>query len=310
MEQKGLNLRFMKQIQHHVGKISYILKKHETKLMPVLKFLAGMFVFIRLGALGGVGVSIGRVMALSIACSAVTMIVSPGLFLVMMGAVSCFYISMVSVEAALLSFAAFFLIFVFYVRIFPKESLLIPVMLVAYLFKIPYIVPIVAGLYFGLRSIGAVAITVFLHSSKSVLFDIMEMAPKTDFDLMGMLDNFIKIMEMLSQNINYNWIFIAGVFALSSISAWVVNNLFINHEKIVAIGVSGIVMVVGIIIVNIMFSEGASTIGAIVGTAVSCVIAYFITAFDFVLDYSKTEYVKFQDDNYMYYVKAVPKAKE
>ena len=309
MEQKGLNLRFMKHIQHHVGKISYIFKKHETKLMPMLKFLAGMFVFMRLGALGG-SVSMGRVMALSIVCSLVTMVASPGLFLVMMGAVSCLYISMVSIEAALFAFVAFFLIFVFYVRIFPKESLLIPIMLIAYLFKIPYIVPIVAGLYFGLRSIGAVAITVFLQNSKSTLFDIMEMAPKTDFDLMGMLDNFIKIMEMLSQNISYNWIFVAGVFALSSISAWVVNNLFINHERIVAIGVSGIVMVVGIMIVNIMFSAGASIIGAIVGTAVSCVIVYFVTAFDFVLDYSKTEYVKFQDDNYMYYVKAVPKAKE
>ena len=310
MELKRLNFQFIKRILYYVEKIAYVFKKHEAKIMPVLKFLAGMFIFTRLGALSADNAGMGRIMALSLGCSAVSIIASPALFLVMMGGISCLYIAMVSIEAAILALVVFFIIFVFYIRIFPKESLLIPVMLIAYLFKIPYIVPIAAGMYLGLRSLGAVIITVFLQSLKPLLADIIEVSPKTEFDLMGMLDNFIKIMEVISSNINYNWIFVAGVFAVSGVGAWAVNNLFINHERAAAIAVAGVIMIFGCIVVNIMFSAEMSVIGTIFGTVISCAVVYIMTAFDFVLDYSKTEYVKFQDDNYMYYVKAVPKAKK
>ena len=45
----------------------------------------------------------------------------------------------------------------------------------------------------------------------------------------------------------------------------------------------------------------------IVGTLVSIVIAMAVDFFVFSVDYSRTEYAQFEDDEYYYYVKAVPK---
>ena len=52
-----------------------------------------------------------------------------------------------------------------------------------------------------------------------------------------------------------------------------------------------------------------SVFGLPLFTAVSAVIAYIISLFDDLPDYRHTERVKFQDKNYVYYVKAVPKIK-
>lgn len=45
----------------------------------------------------------------------------------------------------------------------------------------------------------------------------------------------------------------------------------------------------------------------ILGTLVSIVIAMAVEFFVFSVDYSRTEYAQFEDDEYYYYVKAVPK---
>jgi len=43
------------------------------------------------------------------------------------------------------------------------------------------------------------------------------------------------------------------------------------------------------------------------GTLLSVVLAFIFQFFVFAVDYSRTEFLQFQDDEYYYYVKAVPK---
>ena len=45
----------------------------------------------------------------------------------------------------------------------------------------------------------------------------------------------------------------------------------------------------------------------IMGSIASILIAYVVLFFKQALDYTGVEYVQFEDDDYMYYVKAVPK---
>jgi hypothetical protein len=50
-----------------------------------------------------------------------------------------------------------------------------------------------------------------------------------------------------------------------------------------------------------------SLFGVIVGTLVSALLMLVVEFFAFNLDYTRTEKVQFEDDEYYYYVKAVPK---
>jgi hypothetical protein len=45
----------------------------------------------------------------------------------------------------------------------------------------------------------------------------------------------------------------------------------------------------------------------IIGTVISALLMLVVEFFAFNLDYSRTEKVQFEDDEYYYYVKAVPK---
>ena len=48
-------------------------------------------------------------------------------------------------------------------------------------------------------------------------------------------------------------------------------------------------------------------IGVIIGSVISFALAYLLQTLVFSVDYSRTENTQFEDDEYYYYVKAVPK---
>jgi hypothetical protein len=62
-----------------------------------------------------------------------------------------------------------------------------------------------------------------------------------------------------------------------------------------------------ILIGDLMFDTNVSIFGVIVGTVISFLITGILQFFVFHVDYSRTEKVQFEDDEYYYYVKAVPK---
>ena len=56
-----------------------------------------------------------------------------------------------------------------------------------------------------------------------------------------------------------------------------------------------------------MMDLNFSVLGIIAGSAVSFFLCQIIRFMEFNVDYSRTEMVQFEDDEYYYYVKAVPK---
>lgn len=80
-----------------------------------------------------------------------------------------------------------------------------------------------------------------------------------------------------------------------------------DYAWIIAI-VAGTIAQLGVIFIgDIAADVSVSVIRLLMGILVSIVIAGIYTFFVFAVDYSRTEYVQFEDDDYYYYVKAVPK---
>lgn len=290
--------------------LAAIYKKAEVQFNIIFKLIAGLFVFGRLSVLSMGSASSSYILIITICCGVLTTFVTPSIFMVLAALIACFYLSLASVETALVAFIFCFLIFVFYVHIFPKESLVIPAMLSAYFFKIPYVVPIFAALYIGVRAIVPVGASVFIWSNTHLLKGMAEISPKADFTPVGILDSAIKIYEYLQPTIVENgWHFVAVVFCFSVVIGWIISNVFVDYERELSIVASGITIMVGLLIAVFFANAQVSIIGAILGTIISCAIVYVVQSMDFVLDYGSAQRVKFQDDNYFYYVKAVPKIK-
>ena len=67
--------------------------------------------------------------------------------------------------------------------------------------------------------------------------------------------------------------------------------------------INTVVLLVGDLYYEINLSVGSVLLGSLLAIAVAKVIEFF----RFCVDYSRTEKVQFEDDEYYYYVKAVPK---
>ena len=64
-----------------------------------------------------------------------------------------------------------------------------------------------------------------------------------------------------------------------------------------------IIMIVG----GLIFEVKVNVLQVFIGTLLSGVMAFVVQFFKYLLDYSSVEHLQFDDDDYFYYVTAVPK---
>lgn len=112
------------------------------------------------------------------------------------------------------------------------------------------------------------------------------------------LDGVIKDQTMLLN-------LVAGIIVLLLVYA--VRRTGMDHAHGIAIGV-GTVVYLAVMISGALFMDiQTSMIVIVAGAIASGIVAYIAHMFILSLDYTRTEHIEFEDDEYYYYVKAVPK---
>ena len=106
-------------------------------------------------------------------------------------------------------------------------------------------------------------------------------------------------------------IFVIMVFAVTIIIVYCVRRLSIDHAFVIAVGTGGIVQVITILVGHLLIgmSEIATVPFLVIGGIVSVLLGYLLQFLIYSVDYTRTERTQFEDDEYYYYVKAVPKVK-
>ncbi len=98
-----------------------------------------------------------------------------------------------------------------------------------------------------------------------------------------------------------------AAFAVTLILVYIIRRLSIDYAWTIAMAAGAFVNVMVILIGDLMFDTNVSILGTVIGTVVSLLLTGILQFFVFHVDYSRTEKVQFEDDEYYYYVKAVPK---
>lgn len=113
------------------------------------------------------------------------------------------------------------------------------------------------------------------------------------------------IVESLFNNKEMILFVIAMVVTITAVYA--VRRLKIDNAWTYAIA-AGIVVQFIVLLAGILVTGAKiNLILMIVGTVLGGVVGYLCQILFFSVDYSRTEYVQYEDDEYYYYVKAVPK---
>lgn len=136
----------------------------------------------------------------------------------------------------------------------------------------------------------------YMIGSASVLSTFEEdgALEKFRFVIDGMIDNKTMFMTI-------------AAFVGTMIVVYLIRRLKVDYAWTIAIVTGALLDVLVLLFGDLMYNTKLSIVGLIVGSVVSVLLAKILEFFVFNVDYSRTEYVQFEDDEYYYYVKAVPK---
>lgn len=207
----------------------------------------------------------------------------------------------VSIGIAMVVAAILVVMTAFYLRFSPKTSLVILLVPIAFILKIPYAVPIVCGLVGSPAYIVPILCGTLIYYMMNYIAAGITVVKGAD----GMLGQVTVFMEKVFQDRGM-WI-VAAAFTLCILLVYTVRKQAFDHAWETAIVSGAIINIIVIVVGDIAFDVTTSYFPMVTGSIVSVLLALIIQLFVFSVDYSRSEYLQFEDDEYCYYVKAVPK---
>lgn len=283
-------------------KLKMIYSKYEALLFPLVKFLLA---FAALNTLNGeMGYmtqldSMAVVLIVALMCS----FLPTGCILLFAALFSLLHMYALSIEILLVGFCLYLVIFLLYLRFAPKDSVIVVLMPLLFVWKIPYVLPIAVGLLCGSASVVSVACGVasyyLLQTVTSNASAINTMADsEATAKIRLMIDGFIG---------NKGMIVVIAAFAITVLVVYLIRRMSIDYAWTIAMIAGTMTNVVILLIGDLIYDTNISVAGVLIGGLLAVVSGKIIEFFRFCVDYSRTEKVQFEDDEYYYYVKAVPK---
>ena len=122
-------------------------------------------------------------------------------------------------------------------------------------------------------------------------------------------ENILQRFTLIIDSILHNDLMIITVvvFCITLIVVHIIKRLSIDYSWSIAIGIGAAVNIIFMLIGSFILDVSGTVAWTIIGTIISAAIVYALQFFIFAVDYSRTERVQFEDDEYVYFVKAVPK---
>lgn len=279
-----------------------IYSRNEAFILPVIKFLLGFIVLSIINGKMGYMTKLDN-MAIVLIVSLLCSFLPTGFmaFFAMMFAVLHMYA--LSIETAAVGLVVFLLLYLLFLRFTAKEALVVVLTPVLCMLKLPYVMPVAMGLIGTPASCVSVGCGVVVYY---LLQTVITNAPT--INSMGAEEATAKLRLLIDGMLgNKAMLVMIAAFAITVIVVYLIRRMSVDHSWTIAM-VAGVMIEVMILLVgDLMYDTNLSIVSALLGAVVTLITCKIIEFFRFCLDYSRTEKVQFEDDEYYYYVKAVPK---
>ena len=279
-----------------------IYSRNEAFILPVIKFLLSFIVLSIINGKMGYMTKLDN-MAIVLIVSLLCSFLPTGFmaFFAMMFAVLHMYA--LSIETAAVGLVVFLLLYLLFLRFTAKEALVVVLTPVLCMLKLPYVMPVAMGLIGTPASCVSVGCGVVVYY---LLQTVITNAPT--INSMGAEEATAKLRLLIDGMLgNKAMLVTIAAFAITVIVVYLIRRMSVDHSWTIA-RVAGVMIEVMILLVgDLMYDTNLSIVSALLGAVVTLIACKIIEFFRFCLDYSRTEKVQFEDDEYYYYVKAVPK---
>lgn len=278
--------------------------RYEIYLRPVVKSILALVTFLvirsRLGYMTQINsMTLILVLALSCALLPVNIIVVFAAVLVLL------HLYSLSLAACAVCFLVMLVMFLLYFRFLPKKAYYAVLMPLAFAFHIPYVLPVVLGLLNEnpVSILSMVCGGIIYYLLAGITANAAGIAEMTEDDSI-----ITKFSDVLNQFVgNREMIAMLAILVLAALVVWFLRRLAVDHAWLIAISTGCLLQLVLSLICDLQLKLGTNMLSVVPGVVLSALVGLVLQFFFFNLDYTRTERVQFEDDEYYYYVKAVPK---
>ncbi len=281
--------------------------RFEAYIVPALRFLAMLFALIFINNSVGFMTKLKNpaiVLILSLLCS----FLPTNVIVLLAGLVIVAHMYALSLECAIVVLFIFIIMYALYFRFTPKDAIAVLLTPVMFAMHIPYVMPLAMGFVgspISAISVGCGTAVYYIMHYVSEHQDALSGSSAGDLDIEGMMGGFKTVIDGILKND----VMIAMIvtFAATIIVVYLIKKLKINYSWQIALGTGLIVCFVVLLVTSAVLDAEVGIGGAFVSLIISALIVLILQFFIFNVDYSRAEYVQFEDDEYYYYVKAIPK---
>lgn len=283
-------------------KVKEFYGEHDFWLTPLFKFLLAFVVFSQINGLLGFMRQIDNifvVLILSLICAMFSINVMTILAcLLILG--HCYA---VGIETAGFAAVLLVLLMILFLRFTSEDNVALILTPISFTLHIPAAVPVGCGILRGASSTVPSGCGVILYFFMKLVKDRATVLQGNETEplqkLQLLLDGVLKNEEM--------WLTVV-VFAAVVVIVSVISRASFDYAWRIAIVTGAVVYIVIMVFGSMFMSVSTELVGIILSGVVAIIIGFVVEFFELGVDYSRIELTQFEDDEYIYYVKAVPKA--
>ncbi len=276
-------------------KIKYFFYKNETYVTPALRFVLGLITFITLNSkIGSMAILSNFLVVLFV--SAICAFLPTAVLVLAAAVFSLGHMFSLSMELSLIGLAVYLIMYLLYFRLGKRDVVWLLLTVVMFFLGAPYLAPIAVGLLCEPLTIIPMAFGVIVY------YLIQTIGACIDGGVEDMLQ--ATMQSILS---NGAMVLVVVTFVLAAGLVYVIRRLYIDNAWKMAVYAGAAFQFLVILVGGLIMKTKISIPGLLLGTILAVAGGLVIEFFRMLLDYRRTEEVQYEDDEYYYYVKAVPK---
>ena len=282
------------------GRIEELYGKHSKLFDKAFQFILAMITFSMINQNTGFMKSLSSPV-ISLALAVVATFLPPMVIVVIAAVLVLAHTLAASIGIFAVSAMIFLIMYIFYIRLAPKMAFVVLLTPIAFVLKIPFLVPVACALIYT-------PVSLVPMSCGTVVFYMVEYLKKTSSaskasGSKAMLSEITTYVQKVFQN-KEMWIYIVA-FIIGFFVVYTIRRRELDHAWKIGIIAGAIADVVvtamGSIALGVEISYGSLIFGNILAVIVGMILELFL----FSVDYARSERLQFEDDEYYYYAEAV-----
>lgn len=302
------------------ARLMRFLQRFQIVVEPVVKFIVAFVVFRSINNAIGHETHLMSLPAELLLAFLGTFV--PPVILVLLGAVvALVHVYVASPLLAILVAVLMVVLYCFIARFSGRYGYVVLAVPVLFLLKIPYVVPLVLGLVATPMTIIPTACGIIVYRMFTVISTAVELEAAlvwgqgnaanaaAEGGTTSMIDDILTLyIDVIDRLVaDKQMIITIAVFSVIIIVMYLMRRLSIDYVFAISVAVGAIICILGFLFAGILLDTDLDITSVVFGTIGSMLVALVFQFFRMALDYTAVERVQFEDDDYYYYVKAVPK---